>query len=142
MNPLNRFQSFLFLLGGLLMVAGVGCYVFQFQMKVVCWVCLGGALLFAMMQIQQRYDGDSFVIRRLRRMMLLADVLFVVAGLLMVETQYGYLRPLFPDLTTYIQYIYNKWIIALLVAAILEIYTVHRISSELSKENFNKDKKR
>lgn len=142
MHLLNRFQSILFLLGGILMVGGVGCYVFQFQVKIACWVSLVGALLFALMQIQQRYDGDNFVIRRLRRMMLMADVLFVLAGLLMVETQYGYLRPLFSDYSFYIQYIYNKWILALLVAAILEVYTVRRISSELSKDNFNKDKKR
>ena len=142
MRQLNKFESFLFLLGGVLLVAGVGFYVFQIEMKIACWVCIVGAFLCALMQIIQRYEGDNFVIRRLRRMMLLADVLFVVAGLLMVETQYGYLRPLLSDSITYIQYIYNKWIIALLVAAILEMYAVHRISSELGKENFNKEKKR
>ena len=30
--------------------------------------------------------------------------------------------------------VFNKWVLLLLVAAVLEIYTMHRISSELDKE--------
>ena len=33
-----------------------------------------------------------------------------------------------------LQLIYNKWVLLLLVAAILEIYTMHRISHLLKKE--------
>ena len=30
--------------------------------------------------------------------------------------------------------IYNKWVIVLLIAAILQLYTTHRIGSELERE--------
>jgi hypothetical protein len=38
------------------------------------------------------------------------------------------------DHLTYLQYVYNKWVITLLIAAILQLYTTHRISHELEKE--------
>ena len=146
MKQLNRLQSIVFLVGGILMAIGVGCYVFMFQKPVACWVFLVGALMFAFMQIVQldynqqptenkeQKTQDNLTIRRLRRIMLIADVLFVLAGFLMVETEYQFLRPLFPNLETYIHYVFNKWIVPLLVAAILEIYTTHRLSNELNKE--------
>jgi hypothetical protein len=91
------------------------------------------------MQLQQVYEGKNFVIRRLRRIMVMADVLFVVAGLLMVENAFNFLLPFFQThiqngLNAYIIYILGKWVVLLLVAAILEVYTTHRISSELEKE--------
>jgi len=38
------------------------------------------------------------------------------------------------DYITYIEYVYNKWVITLLIAAILQLYSTHRISQELDKE--------
>ena len=35
---------------------------------------------------------------------------------------------------TYLQYVRNNWIVVLLVAAILQLYTSHRIANELEKE--------
>jgi len=35
---------------------------------------------------------------------------------------------------SYLQYVYNKWVVTLLIAAILQLYTTHRISQELEKE--------
>ena len=32
-------------------------------------------------------------------------------------------------------YIHNNWVVLLLIAAIIEIYTTHRISNELKKDN-------
>ena len=52
----------------------------------------------------------------------------------MVENAYRFIMPAFNDYTTYLEYVYNKWVLLLLVAAILEMYTMHRISSELKKE--------
>ena len=34
----------------------------------------------------------------------------------------------------YLQYIYNKWVVLLLIAALLQIYVTHRIDHELNKE--------
>jgi len=138
MKQLSRIQSFIFLAGSILMVIGVGLYVLG-GYKIATWIFLVGALAFAGMQMQQSYDGKSFVIRRLRRTMIIADILFVVAGLLMIENAYNFLLPSFTKyfqygLNQYITYIMGKWVLALLIAAILEVYTTHRISHELAKE--------
>ena len=121
MKQLSKIQTIVFLVGGILMVIGAGSYVFMFQRAVMSVVFLVGALCFALMQLEQRYDGQNVVIIRLRRIQLIADVLFILSGILMIDSHY-------------IQYVYNKWIMTLLIAAILEIYTVHRLSSELEKE--------
>jgi hypothetical protein len=134
MKQLSKIQTIVFLVGGILMVIGAGSYVFMFQRAVMSVVFLVGALCFALMQLEQRYDGQNVVIIRLRRIQLIADVLFILSGILMIDSHYMLLKPLFGSYTDYIQYVYNKWIMTLLIAAILEIYTVHRLSSELEKE--------
>lgn len=35
----------------------------------------------------------------------------------------------------YMKYVNNNWVVTLLIAAIIEMYTMHRISAELRKEN-------
>ena len=134
MKQLSKIQTIVFLVGGILMVIGAGSYVFMFQRAVMSVGFLVGALCFALMQLEQRYDGQNVVIIRLRRIQLIADVLFILSGILMIDSHYMLLKPLFSSYTDYIQYVYNKWIMTLLIAAILEIYTVHRLSSELEKE--------
>lgn len=134
MKQLSKLQSTLFLIGGVLMVVGAGCYAFLVAQQVVCWVYLVGALIFASMQVNQTYEGNSHTIKRLKRIMTTADIFFVLSGLLMVDSAYMFLRDSFSDTVTYLNLIYNKWVLMLLVAAILEMYTMHRISSELKKE--------
>lgn len=138
MKQLSRLQSLIFLAGGLLMVVGAGLFVFS-NKQLASWIFLVGAIAFVSMQMQQQYEGTNFVIRRLRRIMSLADICFILAALLMVENAYNFLLPLFVDhlqngLNDYIIYIMGKWVVMLLIAAILEVYTTHRISSELEKE--------
>lgn len=134
MKQMSRIQSMLFLTGGILMVIGAGCFAFMFAREVVCWIYLVGALLFAWMQVSETYEGNNPTIKRLKRIMTLADILFVFSGLLMIDTAFLFLRDTFTDYTTYIEAVYNKWVLLLLVAAILEMYTMHRISSCLKKE--------
>ena len=55
-------------------------------------------------------------------------------GVLMVDTTYQFLASLFNNYLDYFNYIYNKWVLLLLIAAILELYSSHRISTELKKE--------
>ena len=57
MRQLSKIQSILFIIGGVLMVIGVGCFVFMVQQLVMCWVFLAGAVLFATMQLLQVYEG-------------------------------------------------------------------------------------
>lgn len=116
------------------MTIGAGFYAFMCYQPVACWVYLLGASLFAVIQCMQTYEGKNFVVRRLKRIMTIADVFFVFSGLLMVDTTYRVLESAFTNYIAYYQFIYNKWVVLMLVAAILEIYTQHRISSELKKE--------
>ena len=142
MRQLSKLQSMLFLAGGALMVIGAGCFAFLFQQQVACWIYLVGAVVFAFLQVSESYDGNNLAIKRLKRIMTFADIMFVLSGLLMVENAHMFLKDAFGDLTTYLNAIYNKWVLALLVAAILEMYTMHRIASEIKKEESatNKDK--
>lgn len=129
MGLLSKFETALLLVGGLLMVIGAGASIF-FQ-SWAPYVFAPGALFFAAMQMRQRYDGSNFTIRRLRRMMLLSDVLFLLAALMMFANQSNFLGL---DFLLYIKYVHNNWIVILLVAAILQLYTSHRIANELEKE--------
>lgn len=140
MRQLSKTESLLFLAGGALMVLGVALNFFGL-VTVAPWLFLVGAILFAVMQISQTYHGDSFTVRRLKSIMTLADVLFVVAGLLFVENNMGWLRPLFGNMGMdgwlfYVRYVaHNNWIVLLLIAGVLELYTVHRIAAELNKRD-------
>ena len=129
MRELNKLQTAIFLFGGILMAVGAGTtllgwgsapYIFAF-----------GAVGFSSMQMLQRYEGQNFTIRRLRRMMLISDVLFLVAALLMFASKGNYFGLSY---ITYIEYVYNKWVVVLLIAALLQLYSMHRIGSELEKE--------
>lgn len=135
MKPLNRLQNATFLLGGLLMVVGAGCFVLMWQQPVACWVFLVGAILFGSMQMVQTYEGCSQTIRRLKRIMTLADLFFIFAGILMVDHVHGFLLSAFSNYLDYYQYVYNKWVALLLVAAFMEVYTIHRIGSELERDD-------
>lgn len=129
MRQLNKIQTAVFLAGALLMVVGAGTSVLFW--KWAPYVYALGALAFSSMQMLQRYEGSNFTVRRLRRIMLLSDVLFLVSALLMFASQGNFLGLSY---ITYMEYVYNKWVITLLVAAILQLYSTHRIANELEKE--------
>ncbi len=129
MRQLSKLETLLLLSGGLLMVIGSGASIFL--QSWVPYVFAPGALLFAAIQMRQTYEGKNITIRRLRRIMLISDVLFLLAALMMFANQANFLGL---DFLLYIKYVHNNWIILLLVAAILQLYTSHRIAHELEKE--------
>lgn len=129
MKELNKLQTAIFLFGGILMAVGAGTTLLGWGSAPYIFAI--GALGFSSMQMQQRYEGQNFTIRRLRRMMLLSDVLFLVAALLMFASKGNFLGLSY---ITYIEYVYNKWVIVLMIAALLQLYSMHRIGSELEKE--------
>ena len=129
MKELNKLQTAIFLFGGILMAVGAGTTLLGWGSAPYIFAI--GALGFSSMQMQQRYEGQNFTIRRLRRMMLLSDVLFLVAALLMFASKGNFLGLSY---ITYIEYVYKKWVIVLLIAALLQLYSMHRIGSELEKE--------
>lgn len=129
MRTLSKTETYLLLVGGLLMVIGSGASIFM--QSWAPYIFAPGALLFAAMQMRQTYDGQNFTVRRLRRIMLTSDVLFLLAALLMFASQSNFFGL---NLLVYIKYVHNNWIVVLLVAAILQLYSTHRIASELEKE--------
>ncbi len=129
MKQLNKIQSAVFIIGGLLMVVGAGMGLFH--IGAAPYVLAPGAIMYASMQMLQRYDGHNFVIRRLRRIMILSDLLFLFSALLMYGSNGN---PFGLSQIDYVQYIGNNWVVLLLIAAVLQLYTVHRINRELEKE--------
>lgn len=82
----------------------------------------------------QAYEGNMLTIKRLKCILNVADLLFVISGILIVDSTYNFLRPAFENQESYITYIYNKWVLLLLIAAILEVYATHRIDYLLEKQ--------
>lgn len=149
MKQLNRIQSIIMLVGGMMMVVS-SCLIMMatlmsdvawtvLAMKIVPWVFLVGAIAYVVMQRMQTYNGTNMTIRRLMSIQLLSCVCFVVAGLLIVENYYHFVQPfVVSDINsyfTYLQVVHNNWVVALLIGAVLQMYTVHRIGSELNKDS-------
>lgn len=122
MNKLKDWQVMMMSAGMIFVLIGVGCYFFhQWAAYVVYGV---GVLMFVPMQLMQRYDGSNFILRRLRRMQIISDVLFLATGMLMFLNGKFILN----------MYIRNEWMLALTVATILQLYTAFRIPAELDKD--------
>ena len=129
MKQLNSFQNAIFISGAVLMLAGAT--IWMVSKSVAPWLFAIGALAFTAMQMQQRYEGDNFTIQRLRRIMLMSDVLLILTAAVMFADEGN---PFGLDHLTWLNYIHNNWLVLLLLAAIIQLYTVFRIDSELKKE--------
>ena len=136
MKQLSKSQTLIFVVGALLMVIGAGASLLAWSPAP--YVFAVGAIAFTSMQFLQRYEGSNFVIRRLRGIMLMSDCLFLLSALLMFASM-GNVFGL--SQVNYITYIYNKWVLTLLIAAILQLYSTHRIDRELAKEAESSSKK-
>jgi len=129
MRQLTKWESIVLLVGGVLMVVGSGaCVLMQSWAASVFAV---GVLLFTAILLRQGYEGTSMVVRRLRRIQLLSCLLMWVAALLMIASQSNFLGL---DYLFYVKYVHNNWVVVLLVAAILQLYSSHRIANEMEKE--------
>lgn len=120
------------------MVAGVGCVVLGFAREIMAIVYAAGAISFSLMQMSQTYSGNNITLRRLRSLMTIGDLCFIISALLMIENVY---HLIFPYIATsidgynaYVHYIHNNWVVVLLIGAVFELYTTHRISYEMKKE--------
>ena len=138
MRQLNKLESIIYLAGGIIMVVGAGLYAFLMIQPFACWLMLVGAIAFVLVQARQRYLGTQLVVRRLRRIMTLAGWGFILAGLFMVEDVYGIVRPFAVNsiggYTTYVNIVYHNWVVILLIATVIEFYTIHRIDHIIKKE--------
>lgn len=130
MKQLNKIEQVILLIGATLMVVGSAARIFAQTWAVYMFAT--GALAFTLMQLRQQYEGANATVRRLRRIMIASDVCFLLAALLMVA---GDGNPFRLDAMTYVKYVHNNWVLALLIAAMLQLYSTHRIDSELKKHN-------
>lgn len=144
---MNKSNGIVMLIGGLLMVISTGLLVASMLMsghdwasvaaKIVPWTYIIGSVAYVVAQRRDVTDNGTLTLRRLYSIQLVSGICFVLAGLLMVENVYHFLRPLIASSIdgyfTYIQFVHNNWVVLLLVGAILQMYTTHRITSEMKK---------
>ncbi len=130
MRQLNKWQNMVFTIGAVLMVVGAAASILRWEGAP--WMFAAGAVAFVAMQMQQTYEGRNYTIRRLRKIMTVSDILLLLTAFLMFVSQMPWLGGL--DWLTYVNYVHNNWVVTLLIAAILQLYTTYRISSELEKE--------
>jgi hypothetical protein len=129
MKQLNNWQNAIFIVGSLLMLAGPVLSILKWMYFPYIYAI--GAIGYVSMQMLQRYEGSNLTIRRLRRIMLLSDILLLFVAVLMFASQGNALGL---DWIYYLNYVHNNWIVVLLIAAALQLYTSFRIGSELQKE--------
>ena len=108
-------------IGALLMLGGAAVFLLMPVWAAILYSA--GVLLYAPLRMLQRYDGQNFVIRRLRRQQLLGQLAFLCAAccMIMQAFNFGFARR-------------NEWVVCLVIGCILELYTTFRIPAELKKE--------
>lgn len=101
--------------GAFALMAGLVMRMLAPEYYAVVYIC--GAVLFAVTQFLLRPRCESVVMRRLVAQQQLAGLLMVGAGVLMF-THYN-----------------NEWMVILLCATLIEVYTVFRLSHEEAEIN-------
>lgn len=130
MRQLNKIENAIFVVGAIIMVAGSVANIIRIDAAPYIY-CIG-ALAYATMQIRQSYEGENITIRRLRRIMILSDFLLLFTGVMMLaDRSYDFMGL---DLLVWLQYVHNNWVVTLLIAALMQLYTIYRISSEMEQE--------
>lgn len=129
MRELNKTESAILVIGAVMMVIGSGANLFA--QSWAPYVFAMGTIGFVLMQLKQKYDGDNVAIKRLRRMVIISDVCLLLAAVMMFANMNNLFRL---DAITYIKYVHNNWVVVLMVAAMLQLYTSHRISKEILKD--------
>ena len=128
MRQLNKIENTILLFGAVMMVIGSGANIFA--QPWAPYVFGMGTVGYVLMQLKQKYEGTNVAIKRLRRMVIISDVCLLLAAVMMFANMDNLFRL---DAVTYIKYVHNNWVVVLLVAAMLQLYTSHRISKEILK---------
>lgn len=128
MRQLNKIENTILLFGAVMMVIGSGANIFA--QPWAPYVFGMGTVGYVLMQLKQKYEGTNVAIKRLRRMVIISDVCLLLAAVMMFANMDNLFRL---DAVTYIKYVHNNWVVVLMVAAMLQLYTSHRISKEILK---------
>ena len=118
MKSLSKIQNLIFRIGAALMIVGAATWIVGGWWPIVLFVA--GTLMFVAMQVEARYDGNDFVVIRLRRQQLLGCAALLLSAGAMVAQQMQF------NIV-----VRNAWIPCLLVGALLQLYTAIRIPQAL-----------
>ena len=99
--------STLMIIGALLLLAGAALMITGWTLAPYLF-CVG-ALLFAAMQMTDRYEGKDITVKRLRRQQLIGSLMLLVTGVLMFVERH------------------NGWIVTLTIVAVIQLYTAFRM---------------
>ncbi len=112
---MSRSYDVVAMVGAVLLLIGAMLQITRWEMAPYLYIL--GAVMFGYVQVMgNRYDGNSFIIKRLRRQQIFGAIALVFTGVLMFTMKH------------------NEWIVCLSIAAVLELYTAFRIPQELEKE--------
>lgn len=138
-KKLSRRQNVIFIAGGIMMTIGAVAFAVVLWettiRNIAAWVYTIGTVAYILMQAQQEYMGSSLTIKRLKRIQSFSGLLFLLSGFLMIDSMLGLTRFLFRDTIEYLNTMGNKWVLALLCGALVELYTTMRLNAELKKED-------
>lgn len=129
MRELTKVQSKIFLAGAILMVLGAVTSIFQFDFSP--YIYSVGAIAYVSMQLLQRYEGKNQTLRRLRFILILSGFILLFTGVMMFANRSNYFGL---SQINYLTYIHQKWVVTLLIGALLQAYCSVRIPNELDKE--------
>ena len=114
MKKITKLDNVISLVGSVLVFIGL---ILQFiKFEYAPYVYLVGAVAVAWMQLKYGYEGNNFVIRRLRKQQFIGAMLLVMTGVVMIVWHR------------------NEWVVCLTISAILQLYTAFRIPQEEEKE--------
>ncbi len=127
MRKLNKVQNLVFRAGAVLTLVGAAAFLTGRPFALYLYAV--GACAFASMQLRAGYEGDNFVIRRLRVQQVVGALLLVCTAFFMAMRVFGFgfARR-------------QEWVVCLAVACVLELYTAFRIPAELEKEETRKNR--
>lgn len=114
MSIMKKIQQTIYIIGGILLVMGATLYITKWTWAP--YIYIAGSFMFGAMQMLDRYTGNNFILRRLRRQQVIGAIALMLTGILMITCKH------------------NEWIMCMLVGCLLELYTAFRIPQEYEKE--------
>ena len=111
---MKKLYSFIYMLGRIMLVVGAALYITKWVWAP--YIYIAGSLMFGAMQMMDRYTGNNWIIRRLRRQQIVGAIALMLTGVLMLVCKH------------------NEWILCMLVGCLMQLYTAFRIPQEMEKE--------
>ncbi len=112
---MKKYQSVIFVIGAALVLIGAVSYITRWTYSP--YIYSVGAVSVAIIQFLSPYEGKDVIMKRLRRQQIFGALFLMVAGVLMFTLPRG-----------------NEWMLALTVAALLELYTAFRMPQAEEKK--------